>query len=173
MNWNKQGQVGLPCSHRRHSHARSCLYSHRVHLCLVCSSSFGFEGHACLRVRDQKCVCALMSLSWRREETEGSGVMRTSTLGVCACACGDRERIEALVCIMERELSQLLGAFICLLQHQDTHARTHYFSWPTDLTRPAVICHLAAIWPVSAGLLSARGSMVIPPFEGRPIQSHG
>lgn len=53
------------------------------------------------------------------------------------------------------------------------HARTHYFSWPTDLTRPAVICHLAAIWPVSAGLLSARGSMVIPPFEGRPIQSHG
>lgn len=122
MNRNKQGQVGLPCSHRRHSHARSCLYSHRVHLCLVCSSSFGFEGHACLRVRDQKCVCALMSLSWRREETEGSGVMRTSTLGVCACACGDRERIEALVCIMERELSQLLGAFICLLQHQDTHA---------------------------------------------------
>lgn len=121
MNRNKQGQVGLPCSHRRHSHARSCLYSHRVHLCLVCSSSFGFEGHACLRVRDQKCVCALMSLSWRREETEGSGVMRTSTLGVCACACGDRERIEALVCIMERELSQLLGAFICLLQHQDTH----------------------------------------------------
>lgn len=68
-------------------------------------------------------VCVrLMSLSWRREETEGSGVMWTSTLGVCACACGDRERIDALVCIMERELSQLLGAFICLLQHQDTHA---------------------------------------------------
>lgn len=46
------------------------------------------------------------------------------------------------------------------------HTHTHTLSWPIDLTRLAVICHLAANWAVSAGLLLASGSMVIPPFEG-------
>lgn len=108
------------------------------------------------------------------QEAEGGGVMRTSTLGVCVCTvceveAGENRGTRLYNGVRTQPASRSLH--LCAAAPGRTHMHTLY--WPADLTRPAVICHLAANWAVSAGLLLASGSMVIPPFEGRPIQSHG
>lgn len=72
---------------------------------------------------------------------------------------------------------QFREAFICPMETAPTKANTHTrartTTSPKDLRGPAVICHLAANWAVSAGLLFASGLLVILPFEGRPIRFNG
>lgn len=119
------------------------------------------------------------------EEAEGNGVTPTSTLGdsgrVCVCVCalyvkwrqGENRSTGLYNGVRTQPASRSLHLSAAAPRHTRTHTHSHTLSWPTDLTRPAVICHLATNWAVSAGLLLASGLMVIRAFEGRPIQSHG
>lgn len=111
------------------------------------------------------CVCLCLDVFFLEAgEAEGGGVVRTSTLGVCVCVKrrqgenrGTRLYNGVRTQSAWRRLHQSAAA-------ATTHPHTHTPPWPTDLTRPAVICHLAANWAVSAGLLLASGLMIIPPL---------
>lgn len=177
MNRNKQGQVGLPL----------CLLWLLVSSPPSCPSlshllQFLWLWRACPLACQRLEVCVCVFVSWCLFPGGGGGRgwrshADFSSGSVCVCALyvkwrqGENRGTRLYNGVRTQPASRSLHLSAAAPRH--THTHTHTLSWPTDLTRPAVICHLAANWAVSAGLLLASGSMVIPPFEGRPIQSHG